>query len=73
LARGKYSLRGTQVYAPRYRSEWLSKIISASIGVATYPGESADAESLIKNADVTMYQAKEQGCNRYRFQTVTVN
>jgi hypothetical protein len=41
-----HSLRGTQVYAPRYRSEWLSKIISASIGVATYPGESADAESL---------------------------
>jgi predicted signal transduction protein with EAL and GGDEF domain len=51
----------------------LSKISSASIGVATYPGKSAGAESLVKNADVAMYQAKEQGCNSYRFQAVTVN
>ena len=47
--------------------------ITASIGVATYPGDSADAESLIKNADLAMYQAKEQGRNSYRFETVTAN
>jgi diguanylate cyclase (GGDEF)-like protein/PAS domain S-box-containing protein len=47
--------------------------ISASIGVATYPGGSADAETLIKTADMAMYEAKEQGRNSYRFQTVTGN
>jgi len=35
--------------------------ISASIRFATYPGEGADAEALIKNADMAMYQVKEQG------------
>jgi diguanylate cyclase (GGDEF)-like protein/PAS domain S-box-containing protein len=47
--------------------------ITASIGVATYPGESEDAEALIKNADVAMYKAKEQGRNSYRSQIDTVN
>jgi diguanylate cyclase (GGDEF)-like protein/PAS domain S-box-containing protein len=47
--------------------------ITASIGVAIYPGDSADAEALIKNADMAMYQAKEHGRNSYRIQTVTVN
>ena len=47
--------------------------ISASIGVAVYPNDSKDPENLIKKADDAMYQAKEQGRNGYRFQTVTVN
>jgi diguanylate cyclase (GGDEF)-like protein/PAS domain S-box-containing protein len=47
--------------------------ITASIGVATYPNDSKDPENLIKKADLAMYQAKEQGRNSYRFQTVAVN
>jgi diguanylate cyclase (GGDEF)-like protein/PAS domain S-box-containing protein len=47
--------------------------ITASIGVAVYPNDSTDPENLIKKADLAMYQAKEQGRNSYRFQTVTVN
>jgi diguanylate cyclase (GGDEF)-like protein len=47
--------------------------ITASIGVAVYPSDSKDPENLIKKADLAMYQAKEQGRNSYRFQTVTVN
>jgi diguanylate cyclase (GGDEF)-like protein/PAS domain S-box-containing protein len=47
--------------------------ITASIGVAVYPNDSKDPENLIKKADDAMYQAKEQGRNGYRFQTVTVN
>jgi diguanylate cyclase (GGDEF)-like protein len=37
----------------------------ASIGVATYVDES-DAESLLKSADLAMYQAKQKGHNSYR-------
>jgi diguanylate cyclase (GGDEF)-like protein len=47
--------------------------ITASIGVAVYPSDGADPENLVKKADLVMYQAKQQGRNGYRFQTVTVN
>lgn len=39
--------------------------ISASAGVALYPHNGADAETLIKNADIAMYNAKTRGKNKY--------
>jgi len=39
--------------------------ITASIGIAVYPDHAQDSESLIKYADVAMYQAKESGRNCY--------
>jgi diguanylate cyclase (GGDEF)-like protein/PAS domain S-box-containing protein len=41
--------------------------ITASIGVSVYPDDGLDAETLIKNADTAMYQAKEDGRQSYRF------
>jgi diguanylate cyclase (GGDEF)-like protein/PAS domain S-box-containing protein len=41
--------------------------ITASIGVSLYPDDGLDAETLIKNADTAMYQAKENGRQCYRF------
>jgi diguanylate cyclase (GGDEF)-like protein len=41
--------------------------ISASMGVATYPHDGTDATTLLKNADVAMYSAKEAGRNRFEF------
>lgn len=41
--------------------------ISASIGLSVYPQDSEDAESLLRNADVAMYRAKEDGRNGFRF------
>jgi len=35
--------------------------VTASIGVSVFPDDGADAETLIKNADTAMYQAKEGG------------
>jgi diguanylate cyclase (GGDEF)-like protein/PAS domain S-box-containing protein len=41
--------------------------ISTSIGVSIYPDDGEDAETLIKNADTAMYQAKENGRASYQF------
>lgn len=41
--------------------------LTISIGIALYPAHGSDAETLIKNADVAMYGAKESGRNRYAF------
>ena len=43
--------------------------VSASIGVALYPVDGIDAESLIRNADSAMYRAKESGRNNYQLCT----
>jgi diguanylate cyclase (GGDEF)-like protein/PAS domain S-box-containing protein len=39
--------------------------ISASIGISQYPETSDDAEMLVKQADIAMYKAKNEGKNRY--------
>jgi diguanylate cyclase (GGDEF)-like protein/PAS domain S-box-containing protein len=41
--------------------------VTASIGVTTYPEDGQEAEILIKNADMAMYRAKEEGRNKYQF------
>jgi len=47
--------------------------VTVSIGVSVYPDDGLDAETLIKNADTAMYQAKAQGRQNYRFFTPEMN
>jgi len=41
--------------------------VTTCIGVSIYPDDGFDAETLIKNADTAMYQAKENGRQSYQF------
>ncbi len=42
-------------------------VVTLSIGVAMYPTDGSDFETLAKHADVAMYRAKQSGRNTYRF------
>ncbi|WP_339082903.1 EAL domain-containing protein [Pseudomonas sp. TMP9] len=46
--------------------------ISASIGITLFPADATDSESLLKQADQAMYQAKAQGRNRCSYFTATM-
>ena len=41
--------------------------VSASIGVSIYPDDGKDIDTLIKNSDLAMYQAKAKGKNSFEF------
>jgi len=40
--------------------------VTASAGVGLFPGDGADAETLLRNADLAMYRAKEEGRGRWK-------
>ena len=56
-----FTIEGQEVFA------------TASIGITLYPADGDDAETIVKNADAAMYNAKEYGRNNYRFYTRAIN
>jgi diguanylate cyclase (GGDEF)-like protein/PAS domain S-box-containing protein len=47
--------------------------VTASIGICMYPADAQDEQSLMKNADIAMYRAKEDGKNNYKFYSEEIN
>ncbi len=47
--------------------------IGASVGIAIFPRDGSDYQTILKNADMAMYQAKEEGKNTYRYFSEDLN
>ena len=48
-------------------------LLSASIGISIFPDDGRDAETLIRNADVAMYRAKQLGDSGYLYYSREMN
>lgn len=62
-----------QTIAQPFVLEGQELFLTTSIGIALYPSDGDDAETLLKNADSAMYQAKERGRNTYQLCTPEMN
>ena len=51
----------------------INLLPEASIGIAVYPENGVDVETLIKNADTAMHSAKDQGRNQFSFYSPDLN
>lgn len=47
--------------------------ITTSIGISLFPSDGDDVQTLLRNADIAMYAAKENGRNNYQFYTPAMN
>jgi diguanylate cyclase (GGDEF)-like protein len=47
--------------------------VTASVGISLYPQDGTDEQTLMKNADVAMYRAKDEGKNNFQFYSEELN
>jgi diguanylate cyclase (GGDEF)-like protein len=47
--------------------------VTASLGIAVYPADGGDIDTLLINADIAMYQAKNHGRNNYQYYSESMN
>jgi two-component system cell cycle response regulator len=55
-----------QAVSQPYRIEGRMVTMTCSVGVSIYPGHGEDVDTLMKNADLALYEAKRAGKNDYR-------
>jgi diguanylate cyclase (GGDEF)-like protein len=63
----KIAERISDIFKEPFDLEEYELQITISIGIAIYPEDSEDEDTLIKNAEIAMYHAKKHGKNKYQF------
>lgn len=56
-----------------HRIDQHDLFVTGSIGIASYPDDGIDSETLMKNADIAMYHAKSSGRNSFEFFAAEMN
>jgi EAL domain-containing protein (putative c-di-GMP-specific phosphodiesterase class I) len=56
-----------------FRIDERDLYVTTSIGIALYPADGLDAETLVRNADTAMYRAKDQGRDHCQLYTPAMN
>ena len=62
----------TALVQPIHLNE-MDVTVTCSLGIAQYPQDGADFDTLLKNADTAMYRAKDDGRNAFRFFDAQMN
>lgn len=58
---------------PAFNLQGHELYVTSSIGVAIYPQDGDDCQTLLKNADAALYQVKEQGRNNFQIYVPAIN
>ena len=61
------SQRIIEIVSLPYEIDGNRIIIGTSVGIAMVPADGSDADTLLKNADIALYRAKDEGRGTYRF------
>ncbi len=69
----KVAERVVSTLSEPFSVEFTEFYITASLGITVFPDDAEDTDALIKNADIAMYHAKEQGRNNYQFFSEAMN
>jgi len=69
----RVAARIVEALARPYAIQGHELFISASVGIAVHPDDGTDVDTLLKNADVALYYAKDLGRNNYQFYSSELN
>lgn len=61
------------IIAQPFQIEARQIVVTTSIGITLYPNDNSDTTTLLKNADIAMYKAKETGRNNFKFFTESMH
>lgn len=69
----KVADRIVETFSPPFSIVGQDHFVTASIGISMFPNDASDGQVLLRNAELSMYKAKEQGRGRYQFFTRELN